>query len=396
MANVGSQKEECFALGRTHEFDRDAAPHVRFAVDEEVQRWDELLLQSPDEGTVYRSSANIDGMVLQGATPVHLIVGGCAVTAFRVNVPLVGALWVLIGPPVVSVHELIRAAREVAAFAAQHGVVAVRFRTQLKANRDHYRLLREQGLVRVPTWLDDSTVIVDLTGSEADVLARIKKRGRYSIRKAAREGVTVDRVPATPDNCRELYELLDATSGGRFNIPTLEISTAVFQRYEELGQGQLFLARHNGEIQVAAFVATFDKTALYLGAGSVRQRPGDPSQCGLGDSGAAYALQWEIMRWAREQGCERYDLDGTPSSATIGDRSHPRHGVGLFKTAFSDEITDYLGAYQIAVRPRREWLMRQLETWGQRMSQSLLLNRMRRRPVRPNPDHVWLRRRPEG
>ncbi|NLE79488.1 MAG: peptidoglycan bridge formation glycyltransferase FemA/FemB family protein [Rhodococcus sp.] len=366
--------------------------HVRFAVDEEIQRWDELLLQSPDEGTVYRCTANIDGMAQQGATPVHLMVDGNAVTAFRVAVPLTGALWILFGPPVLAIDELIRSARAIAAFAADHGVTAVRLRTQLKADPEHDQLLRENGLVRVPTWLDDSTVIVDLTGSEADVQSRFKKRARKSIKRAFREGVTVDRVPATAENCKTLYEMLDATSGGRFNIPTLEISTAVFQRYESSGQGQLFLARHEGEVVVGAFVATFGNTALYLGAGSVRRSPGDPTLCGLGGSRASYALQWDIMQWARDQGCERYDLDGTPSSATIGDLSHPRQGVGQFKTAFSDDITDYLGAYQIAVQPRRAWLMRQLEINAQRLDQSVTMNRLRGRHVRPNPDHVWLRR----
>lgn len=370
------------------------AVSVRFATDGEISRWDELILQNPDEGTVYRGRANIDAMELQGATPVYLIVDGCAVTAFKVGVPLVGALWVLFGPPVRDVRELISSARAVAAFAARQGeITAVRVRTQLKANPDDAELLRAEGLVRVPTWLDDSTVIVDLTGSQQDVWARFKKRARKSIRRAEREGVVVDRVAATDDNCRVLYEMLDATSGGRFKIPGLASTTAVFQRYEATGHGQLFLARHRGEVVVGAFVAMLGTTALYLGAGSVRKLPGDPTLCGLGDSRAAYALQWDIMGWAREHGCVRYDLDGTPSSATIGDPAHPRHGVGQFKTAFSDEITDYLGAYQIAVHPRRAWLLRQLEICAQRIDSSPQLNRVRRRPVRPNPDHVWLHRK---
>lgn len=369
---------------------------VRFATDDEIRRWDELILQSPDEGTVYRSQTNIDGMVLHGAKPVYLIVNGFAVTTFRVDVPLTGVLWVLFGPPVLDVHELIRSARAVAAFGSQHRVTAVRVRSQLKANPDDRKLLRALGFARVPTWLDDSTVIVDLTGSEQDVQARFKKRARKSIRRAAQEGVTVDRVPATDDNCRVLYEMLDATSGGRFTIPGLKTSTALFQRYEASGDGQLFLARHRGEVVVGAFVSKFDKTALYLGAGSVRKNPGDPTLCGLGGSRAAYALQWEIMRWAREQGCERYDLDGTPSTSTIADITHPRHGVGQFKSAFSGEITDYLGAYQIAVRPGRAWAMRQVEVCAGRVDESPLLNRLRHRPVRPNPDYVWLHQGPFG
>ncbi|WP_143695548.1 peptidoglycan bridge formation glycyltransferase FemA/FemB family protein [Williamsia sp. 1135] len=375
----------------------EAAANVRLAGADEIRRWDGLILQSPDEGNVYRGSANIDGMVCQqGVTPVYLIVNGHAVTTFRVEVPLVGAMWVLFGPPVEDAHELAQSAKAVAAFAEDQGVTAVRLRTQLKANSDDANLLRSYGLTRVPAWLDDSTVIVDLSGSELDVQARFKKRARKSIRRAAQEGVTVDRVPATDDNCRILYEMLDATSGGRFQIPDLPASAAVFQRYEATGDGQLFLARHEGDVVVGAFVAKFGKTALYLGAGSVRKQPGDPTLCGLGGSRAAYALQWEIMRWAREQGCDRYDLDGTPSSSTIADETHPRHGVGQFKTAFSHEITDYLGAYQIAVRPRRAWALLQLEICAGRVDESPVLNRLRHRPVRPNPDYVWLHRGRRG
>ncbi|MFJ6098475.1 lipid II:glycine glycyltransferase FemX [Williamsia muralis] len=370
------------------------ATQVRFADDDEIARWDELILLSPDEGTVYRGRANIDGMALQGARPVYLIVGSYAVTAFQVDVPLVGSLWVLFGPPVLDVHDLIRSGRAVAAFGAENGITAVRVRSQLKANADDAKLLRAQGFTRVPTWLDDSTVIVDLRGSELDVQARFKKRARKSIRRAAQEGVTVERVPATDENCRILYEMLDATSGGRFRIPGLETSTALFQQYEASGDGQLFLARHQGEVVVGAFVSKLGKNALYLGAGSIRKRPGDPFLCGLGGSRAAYALQWDIMQWAREQGCERYDLDGTPSTSTISDPSHPRHGVGQFKTAFSEEITDYLGAYQIAVRPRRAWTLRQLEILTSLIDESPRLNRLRGRPVRPNPDYVWLEHGP--
>lgn len=384
-------------LGNTRRARRSGAAQtasdVRFADADEIRRWDELILRSPDEGNVYRGSDNIAGMVVGGGTPVYLIVGGFAVTAFQVRVPVSGPLWVLIGPPVADVHDLIAAAREVAAFGARHGITAVRLRTQLRANANDEMVLRAAGLRRTPTWLDDSTVLVDLRGSEHDVQARFKKRARKSIRRAAREFVIVDRVPATDDNCRVLYEMLDATSGGRFHIPSLATTTAVFQRYEQSGRGQLFLARHCGEVVVGAFVTTFGKTALYFGAGSVRKRPGDPTECGLGGSRAAYALQWEIMRWAREQGCEWYDLDGTPSSATITDESHQRHGVGQFKTAFSEEITDYLGAYQIDIRPGRAWTMRQLEICAGRVDESPLLNRLRRRPVRPNPDYVWLHRR---
>ncbi len=167
---------------------------VRFATPDEVARWDALILESPDVGTVYRGSANIDTMVLQaGVEPVRLIVDEHAVTGFRVHRPLLGSFWVLFGPPVTTVTELLEASDSIRAFASAHGQIAVRVRTQLRFDPADAERLRRAGLVRVPAWLEDHTVIVDLTGSEPEVMARFKKRARKSIRRAAREGVTVRR-----------------------------------------------------------------------------------------------------------------------------------------------------------------------------------------------------------
>lgn len=363
---------------------------VRFANAEEVDHWDSLILQSPDEGTVYRSQANIDGMILQGFMPVYLIVNGMAVTTFRVDVPIFGAMWVLFGPPVVDAEGLIKTVPALSEFASKHGISAVRVRPQIRANETDRKVIADSGLKRVPAWLDDHTVIIDLTGSEDDVFARFKKRARKAIRRSRREGVTVTLADTTDDNCRMMFEMLDATSGGRFAIPDREVSISLFKRFNSSNNGQLFFALHQGQIVAAAFVATFGLNALYLGAGSARKNPGDSSECGLGNSGAAYSMQWEIMKWARTQGCTRYDLDGTPSSRHAQNSLHPRRGVGQFKTAFSDEIIDYLGAYQISVDPIRAWSIRQMEILGGHLSTSWIINRLLRRQALPNPDYVWL------
>lgn len=364
---------------------------VRFATSEEIARWDSLVLASPDAGTVYRSSANIDTMVLQaGVEPVRLIVDGHAVTGFRVGRPPLGSFWVLFGPPVTTVTELLDASEALRRFAAEHGQIAVRVRPQLPYDPGEAERLLRAGFRRVPAWLEDHTVIVDLTGSEAEVMARFKKRARKSIRRATREGVTVRRADASVENCERLFDLLSATSGGRFAIPDRATSVAVFQRYAATGEGQLFFAEHGGSVVVGAFVARFGREALYLGAGSVRERAGDPTVCGLGSSRAAYALQWEIMRWAREMGCERYDLDGTPSTQTMDDPDHPRRGVGQFKSAFATDVVDYLGAYQIPVDRIRASLLWRVERTLARLDQSAVVNRFRDQPVRPNPDHVWV------
>lgn len=97
---------------------------VRCATPDEIARWDSLIALNPDGGTVYRSSANIDTMVTQtGAVPVHLIVDGQAVTGFQVKRPPLGSFWILFGPPVVTVTELLSLSAEIARCAAARGLL---------------------------------------------------------------------------------------------------------------------------------------------------------------------------------------------------------------------------------------------------------------------------------
>lgn len=363
---------------------------VRFATDAEIGHWDELVLEAPDEGNAFRCQANIARTRQLGVEPVYLIIDGVATTAFRVDVKPLGSYWVVIGPAVQTVGELVDTAKALAAFAADHGVAAVRVRPQLIADEDSARVLREAGLTRVPSWIPDHTIIIDLAGSEEELLARFGKRARRGIRRAQREGVTVERVPSTPENTKVLNNLLAATADERFPHPGLEAVAALVETWTAADAGQLFLARHDGEVVAAAFSLRFGVNCVDLIGGSVRRSPSDSSRSGIGVSGAGHALQWAILQWAHEHGCVRCDLYGTPSTQFIDDKTHPIYGVGQFKRGFNSEVTDYLGSYQISAKRARAWLIWQLELSIERAKYSRLLNKRLRSAPQPNPDHVWL------
>ena len=151
---------------------------VRFATDEEISHWDDLVLEAPDEGNVFRCQANIDRTRQLGLRPVYLIVDGVATTAFRVEVKPFGYFWMVFGPAVGTAAELVAAAKGLAAFAADNGIAAVRVRPQLNADEDSAQSLHEAGLTRAPSWIPDHTIVIDLSGSEEDVLSRFGKRAR--------------------------------------------------------------------------------------------------------------------------------------------------------------------------------------------------------------------------
>ncbi|GAA4807153.1 hypothetical protein GCM10023353_08170 [Tomitella cavernea] len=360
---------------------------VRFADSDEVARWDDLLLAAPDEGNAYRGSVNIACMALQGYQAVRLIVGGHAVTGFRVDVRPLGAMWMLIGPPASDAVELVDAACAIADFAAEHGVSAVRVRPQLREDEGAARFLRDSGLVRVPSWLSDHIAVVDLSGTQQQVYARFKKQTRHALRRSVREGVQVRRVEPTSENCVTMNRLVEQTRHERFSTPPDHVLTDIYRTLSADGAGQMFMAWHGGRVVAAAFAVVFGENAMCMVGGSVRKAPGDAEHPGLGTSGAGYALQWECMKWAHERGCTRYDMDVTPSTAHIHDPTHPFHRIGKFKKSFSREITDYLGCYQVSGRPLSGWMIRMAERFTQRIA----ARRARQRGRRPNPDFVWLR-----
>ena len=62
-----------------------------------------------------------------------------------------------------------------------------------------------------------------------------------------------------------------------------------------------------------------------------------------------YLMQWEMIRWAVEAGCELYDFQGVPCWY---DTSHPNYGVYRFKTGFCGRLAIYAGEFRMVFSKR--------------------------------------------
>jgi lipid II:glycine glycyltransferase (peptidoglycan interpeptide bridge formation enzyme) len=192
-------------------------------------------------------------------------------------------------------------------------------------------------------WRDAATVqpghtaVVDLAGGEEAVLARMKPKGRYNIRLAAKKGVTVE-TPADPTvAARELGRLCAATAARQgINLP----GAAYFERALRcLPTARVHLACVDGEAVSGVLVAHFAGEMIYLYGGSeTRHRERQPSS----------ALHLHVIREALAAGCDRYDLWGIPPGADPG---HPWHGLRQFKLALGGAERSTAGAFVEVRRP---------------------------------------------
>lgn len=198
------------------------------------------------------------------------------------------------------------------------------------------------------------SLVVDLAGSEADVLARMKQKTRYNIGLAAKKGVSA-RAAQTPADLDRFISLMQ-TTGARegFGIHAPEYYRRAYELFHPSGQAELLLAEYKaspdaeGELLAGVMAFAHQTNAWYLyGASSDHER----------QRMAPYLAQWAAMRWARSRGAACYDLWGVPDEdeAALEAGFEQRHdglwGVYRFKRGFGGRLVRTVGAWDRVYRP---------------------------------------------
>ena len=176
------------------------------------------------------------------------------------------------------------------------------------------------------------TIIVDLSGIEEDILARMKQKTRYNIRLAGKKGVTV----RPWDDLSAFHRMMLVTSKrDGFGVHSLEYYQRAYELFRPKGMTELLVAEYEGAPLAALMVFAHGRRAWYIyGASNDQERNRMPT----------YLLQWESMRWARSKGAQEYDLWGVPDDdeetleANFTERSEGLWGVYRFKRGFGGEV----------------------------------------------------------
>lgn len=197
-----------------------------------------------------------------------------------------------------------------------------------------------------------NTVLVDLTPSENELLARMKQKTRYNIRLAEKKGVTVR--AGTIDDLPMLYKMYAETSvRDRFVIRDEGYYQTVWRTFMPKVETQTspdtphaplvipLIAEVNREPVAGLFLFIFAGKAYYVyGMSRESHREKMPT----------YLLQWEAMKRAKAAGCTVYDLWGAPE---IFDESDSMWGVYRFKEGLGGGVVRTLGAWDYA--PNKFW-----------------------------------------
>lgn len=316
--------------------------NIRFANKNEIESWDKLILANPDGGNILQGKFFSELKQQAGWTPRYIVADGSAMTAMEKYILGVGKVWYIPkGPGVDSVETLKNLLGPLRNFARRQGCFTVKIEPELIFQGSTLENLERLGLVKTRRIQPESTVIVNLQPTLPDIMKQLPQKSRYAIKRAERDGVTARAVKTTDENCRIMFQLLkDTAADASFGIRSVSYYQAFWQGYSKRGFGQLFFAYYEDKVVAGAYVIAYGKKGTYKDGASIRQRTA---------YGASHLLQWQAIKWLKEQEITTYDLCGAPSSNQASDTNHEYHGIGLFKRSFNPEITDYVGAYELPI-----------------------------------------------
>jgi lipid II:glycine glycyltransferase (peptidoglycan interpeptide bridge formation enzyme) len=199
---------------------------------------------------------------------------------------------------------------------------------------------RQAHFVPGDTIQPQTTLVIDISGDEETILATMKQKTRYNIRLAEKKGVTVRQGGEADLACFYHLAQLTASRDG-FGIHSLSYYQMAYLLFTPRCCA-LLIAEFEGEPLAALMVFRYKQDAYYLyGASSDTHR----------NLMATYLIQWAAIRWAKSQGCTRYDLWGIPNAdptrleAEFSHRSEGLWGVYRFKRGFGGQIVQSVGAY---------------------------------------------------
>lgn len=182
-----------------------------------------------------------------------------------------------------------------------------------------------------------ATRVLDISGTEEEIMSQMKSKTRYNIRLAAKKGVVVKML----DSEDILYDLLQKTAQREKGYAPHEKSyyTKMIKDLAKNDLAHIFIAEYKGEFLAAILVSFFGEVATYLHGGF------NDSHRNLM---APYLCQWEAIKYAKGRGCQYYDFWGV---AETDDPSDSWAGISRFKEGFGGEKVVFPGGYDLIISP---------------------------------------------
>lgn len=187
----------------------------------------------------------------------------------------------------------------------------------------------------------DTSLVLDLKLSEEELLTRMKRKGRYNIKLAAKKGVKI-KMGKNAEEKRKFVSIFfkmlkETTERDEFSSHKEEYYQKML---ESIPFAEILIAFHEDKPLAAGIFTYREKTAIYYYGSSSNQHR---------ELMAPYLLQWEAIKEGKKRGCEIYDFLGiAPEGAQ---KNHRFRGITDFKKKFGGKVISYPKAVDLIHKP---------------------------------------------
>ena len=172
--------------------------------------------------------------------------------------------------------------------------------------------------------------------TETEIFENLHSKTRYNIRVALKHEVEVKVCDKSALD--EFLPIMQVT-GERDGFSTRP--RAYFERMlDSLGENvRLYMAYYQGKAVSGAITTQYgNKTCYVYGASDNNHRNVMPN----------YLVQWEMIKWALESGCDVYDFQGVSGNL---DENSPHYGLYRFKKGFNGQLDELAGEFDYNFKP---------------------------------------------
>lgn len=226
------------------------------------------------------------------------------------------------------------------ALAMKEGVWFIRIRPELLDSLENRQLFKKLGAIYAPMHLHaENTWILDITPTEDQLLANMRKSTRYLIKRSLTQSLNLE-ISSDPKSAEILFKLQKETikRHGFVGFPKSLFEKEI-EAFAENKNTSVFICKM-GKIPLAcAIIIFYGDTAYYHFSASTMKYP---------KIQASYFLQWEIIKEAKKRGMKYYNFWGI---APENSHNHRFAGVTLFKTGFGGGRVDWLHARDFPILP---------------------------------------------
>jgi lipid II:glycine glycyltransferase (peptidoglycan interpeptide bridge formation enzyme) len=219
------------------------------------------------------------------------------------------------------------------------------------------KYLAEMGCIKGKPMFTKYNFILDITGSEEELMTGMKQKTRYNTRLAIKKGVKVLEDNSDEAFAQYLQLTKETTKRQRFYAHTEEYHSKMWSFLKQAGIARLLRATGNNQTLASWILFKWGKTLYYpYGASSSTNR----------ELMASNLMMWEAIKYGKKIGCTSFDMWGCLGPNP--DPKDPWYGFHRFKEGYGPQLVETIDSwdyvvnlpaynlYKIADKLRWQWL----------------------------------------